>query len=79
MGFAGVLVEIGLPDNEYLNALIAFNVGVELGQLAVITIAFLAVGAWLRDRDWYRGRIVIPGSAAISLVGAYWTVERVMS
>jgi len=79
MGFAGVLADIGLPDSEYLNALIAFNVGVELGQLAVITIAFLAVGAWFRDRDWYRGRVVIPASAAISLVGAYWTVERVMS
>ena len=78
MGFAGVLQAIGLPENEYLNALIAFNVGVELGQLAVIAIAFLLVGAWFRDRDWYRARVVIPGSLAIAAVGAYWTVERVL-
>ena len=78
MGFAGVLQAIGLPENEYLNALIAFNVGVELGQLAVIAIAFLAVGAWFRNRDWYRARVVIPGSVAIAAVGAWWTVERVL-
>ncbi len=79
MGFAGVLQEIGLPENEYLNALIAFNIGVELGQLSVITLAFLAVGAWFSKRDWYRARIVIPGSLAISLVGAYWFVERIFA
>lgn len=79
MGFAGVLQEIGLPENEYLNALIAFNIGVELGQLSVIAIAFLAVGAWFSKRDWYRARIVIPGSLAISLIGAYWFVERIVA
>lgn len=79
MGFAGVLQEIGLPENEYLNALIAFNVGVELGQLSVIALAFLAVGAWFSKRDWYRRRIVIPGSLAISVIGAYWAVERIFA
>lgn len=79
MGFAGVLQAIGLPENEYLNALIAFNIGVELGQLAVISAAFLAVGVWFRDRPWYRARIVIPGSLAIAAVGAYWAVERVLA
>jgi hypothetical protein len=78
MGFAGVLQEIGLPPGEYLNALIAFNIGVELGQLAVIGAAFLAVGVWFRERDWYRSRVVIPCSLAISLTGAYWFVERVL-
>lgn len=78
MGFAGVLQAIGLPENEYLNALIAFNIGVEFGQLAVISAAFLAIGAWFRDRPWYRARIVIPGSLAIAAVGAYWAVERVL-
>jgi len=76
LGFAGVLHEIGLPRSEFLTALIAFNVGVEFGQLAVITAAFLAVGLWFRRRTWYRARIVIPASAAIALTGLYWTVER---
>jgi hypothetical protein len=76
MGFAGVLSELGLPRSEFLTALVAFNVGVEGGQLAVIALAFLALGLWFGDKRWYRRRIAVPASALISLVGAYWTVER---
>jgi len=78
LGFAGVLTELGLPAGEFLPALIAFNVGVELGQLAVIGAALLTVGIWFRDRPWYRARVVIPASALIAAVGAYWTIERVL-
>jgi hydrogenase/urease accessory protein HupE len=76
MGFAGVLTEIGLPPAEFLTALITFNVGVEFGQLTVIGLAFLSVG-WWRNRDWYRARVIIPLSLLISVVGLYWTVERI--
>ena len=78
MGFAGVLREVGLPRSEFLTGLISFNLGVELGQLAVISMAFLAVGLWFRNRPWYRRRIVQPASALIALTGAYWTVQRVV-
>jgi hydrogenase/urease accessory protein HupE len=77
MGFAGVLREVGLPRSEFLSGLISFNLGVELGQLAVILLAFLAVGVWFKDRPWYRQRIVQPASALIAIVGLYWTVERI--
>lgn len=77
LGFAGVLTELGLPEGEFLPALIAFNVGVELGQLAVISLALLTVGVWFRGRTWYRARVVIPASLLIAAVGLYWTVERV--
>ncbi|MBI3574904.1 MAG: HupE/UreJ family protein [Gammaproteobacteria bacterium] len=76
MGFAGVLHEIGLPRAEFVTGLISFNLGVELGQLAVITLAFGLVGFWGKDKPWYRARVVVPASALIALVGAYWTVER---
>ena len=76
MGFAGVLRELGLPQEEYVTALIAFNVGVEFGQLAVIAAAFLLTGLWFRHRTWYRRLVVVPASLMIALVGAYWTVER---
>lgn len=75
LGFAGVLAELGLPAGERATALLAFNAGVELGQLAVIAAAFLAVG-WLRDRPWYRSRIVVPASLAIAAVGLFWAIER---
>lgn len=77
LGFAGVLQEIGLPRDDFLTGLIAFNVGVEFGQLSTIAIAWLVTGLWFRDRPWYRARIVYPGSAAIAVIGTYWTVERV--
>jgi hydrogenase/urease accessory protein HupE len=77
LGFAGILTELELPRSEYLTALITFNVGVELGQLAVILGAFLSVSLWFGNRPWYRQRIVIPASILIALTGAFWTVERV--
>ena len=78
LGFAGVLTEIGLPREEFVTGLIAFNVGVEFGQLTVIALAGLLFGFWFRERPWYRTRIVLPLSAAIALMGLYWTVERLM-
>lgn len=78
VGFAGVLHEVGLPRSEFVTGLISFNLGVEFGQLAVITLAFGLVGFWGRGKPWYRARVVIPASALIALVGAYWTVERVL-
>ena len=78
LGFAGVLTEIGLPRNEFITGLIAFNVGVEGGQLSVIALAWLLFGYWFRNRPWYRTRIVLPMSAAIALTGAYWMVERIL-
>lgn len=79
LGFAGILGEIGLPANELVTALVAFNIGVELGQLAVIAVALAAGFYWLRSRVWYRQRVVWPLSGLIALVGLYWLVERVMS
>jgi len=77
LGFASVLGEFGLPEQQFLPALIGFNVGVELGQITVIAAAFLTVGLWFRNKPWYRGRIAIPASIVIALIGGYWFVERV--
>ena len=78
LGFASVLGEFGLPPGQFMPALIGFNVGVEIGQLTVIAIAFLAVGVWFRNKPWYRARIAIPASTVIALIGAYWFVERII-
>ncbi|MEO0814020.1 MAG: HupE/UreJ family protein, partial [Myxococcota bacterium] len=76
LGFAGVLGEIGMPTDGFFTALLSFNVGVELGQLAVIAIAFALVFQ-IRERPTYRRWVVIPTSAVIALIGFYWTIERV--
>jgi hydrogenase/urease accessory protein HupE len=75
LGFAGVLSELGIPRSEFLPALISFNVGVEAGQLAVISLAFLAVGLF-RNRAWYRQAVVVPASCLIAAVGIYWSIQR---
>jgi len=76
MGFAGVLSELGLPRSEFLPALIAFNVGVEFGQLSVIFVAWILLVRWVAEKSWYRTRVLIPLSIGIALMGAYWLVER---
>ncbi len=78
LGFASVLMELRIPRGHYVNALVSFNVGVELGQVAVIAIAFALVG-WFRHRDWYRSHIVIPASCAIAMLGLYVAVDRLVS
>ena len=77
LGFASALTSLGLPRNLFFESLIAFNVGVELGQVSVILLAWLLIGRWFADKPWYKQRVVIPASVLIGLVAAYWTVERV--
>jgi hypothetical protein len=76
LGFAGALGELGLPRNQFATALVTFNIGVELGQLAVIALAFTALG-WWRQRSWYRRAIVLPASCAIAAIAIVWTIQRV--
>ena len=77
MGFASALNEIGLPAGKFYTSVLAFNVGVELGQIAVITAVFGSIIIPLRNRRWYRTGIVYPLSAIIAIIAAYWTVQRV--
>ncbi|MCW9013646.1 MAG: HupE/UreJ family protein [Gammaproteobacteria bacterium] len=78
MGFASMLADFGMPANAFASALISFNIGVELGQLTVIAVAFLTVGIWFRHKAWYHNYITVPGSLLISAVGLYWTYDRIV-
>ncbi len=76
LGFAGVLSDFGMPQDDFMTALISFNVGVELGQLTVLLAAFILLAIWFKDRWLYRKLIILPGSAFISIIGFYWFIER---
>lgn len=76
LGFAGVLKDLGLPAREYMNALISFNLGVELGQVSIILAAWFLFAKWFNQKPWYRQRIVNPLSALIAIIALYWTIER---
>ena len=75
-GFASVLTDLGLPQGALLLALVGFNVGVELGQLAIVG-GFLPLAYALRRSWFYRRLVLAGGSAAITLVAAIWLVERI--
>ncbi|WP_240778305.1 HupE/UreJ family protein [Shewanella polaris] len=75
MGFAGVLGELGLPENQKLLAILAFNVGVEIGQLAILA-AVLPLLIFIRHTLWYRNWGMQLGSVAIGLMAIQWSVER---
>ena len=76
LGFAAVLAEFGLPKADLVTSLLAFNVGVELGQISIIILAFAAT-ILMRKQPWFRTWVQLPASIAIGLVGLYWFIERV--
>jgi hypothetical protein len=77
LGFAGALGSLGLPQNAYLISLIMFNVGVELGQITVILLAYFVLAKWFSQKPYYRKAIVIPLSAAIATIAAVLAVQRI--
>jgi len=77
LGFASTLIDFGLPQGAYLWALVWFNVGVEIGQVAILVVGFLTLTIWFRDPRCYRRWVVIPGSLAIGFIGVSWFLERV--
>ena len=74
-GFASVLLDLGLPASALLAALGGFNIGVELGQLAIVGL-FLPVAWLLRHTVFYRYVVVGCGSAAVVVLGLFWTLDR---
>jgi hypothetical protein len=76
MGFASALTGLGLPQKEFATALITFNVGVELGQLAVIFSAWFLIGMWFSKKPYYKKWVVTPISLVIAVVALYWTIQR---
>ena len=76
LGFAGVLSDFGMPKDAFASALISFNIGVELGQLVVVTLAWFGVAIWFKSSAQYRQVVVVPASFLIAMVGVYWIFDR---
>ncbi|MEO6171052.1 MAG: HupE/UreJ family protein [Lysobacter sp.] len=77
-GFAGALGELGLPTEDRLLALIAFNLGVEVGQIAVVAVV-MPILYVLRLRRWYAAVVLPAVSILIAALGGYWMIERLTS
>jgi hypothetical protein len=78
-GFAGLLVEIGLPARRLVPALLGFNLGVELGQLAIVAVAWPLWRAVLRRHAPRRALLVQLGSAPALVAGIFWFLTRVLA
>jgi hypothetical protein len=74
-GFASVLLDLGLPRESLLLSLLGFNIGVELGQLAIVAFYFAAAFG-MRSTGLYRRALMYGGSTAIALVATGWVIER---
>ena len=74
-GFASVLAEMGLPQGARLVSLVAFNLGVEAGQLAVV-LAVMPLAYVLRSTAFYRRAVMPWGSSAIAALALVWLVQR---
>jgi hypothetical protein len=74
-GFASVLADMGLPASARVLSLLAFNLGVELGQLAVV-LAIMPLAYALRATAFYRRGVLPWGSSAIASLALVWLVQR---
>ena len=78
MGFANALLETGLPKGQYGTALVLFNIGVELGQITVIFLAYFLVAKWFGTKSWYKEKLVYPLCTIISGIALYWIIDRIL-
>lgn len=75
-GFAGALAEVGLPKESLGIALASFNGGVELGQASIVLAVAPALGWLAKSRPKLHRAVVVGGSVAVGLAGAFWFVQR---
>jgi hypothetical protein len=74
-GFASALADLGLPQGALALALVGFNLGVEIGQMAIVAV-FVPIAFALRGTGFYR-RVLLPvGSILIAIIAAYWFAQR---
>ncbi len=83
-GFAGALREYGLPDRALIPALAAFNIGVEIGQVAIVSLIFPLlllsdrIGVAAGGKPERHAGLVYACSAVILAFGLYWLIERTL-
>ncbi|MBT8446342.1 MAG: HupE/UreJ family protein [Gammaproteobacteria bacterium] len=77
LGFASVMGELPFRMQDLVWVLVAFNVGVEIGQVAIVLVVVPLIFA-LRNRSFYRELVPVYGSACLAVIAAYWFMERAL-
>jgi hydrogenase/urease accessory protein HupE len=78
LGFASVLQEMELPRRALGWSLFSFNVGVEIGQLAVVLAVASALAALRARHEWAGQRLAVVGSIGVVAAGSFWFVQRLL-
>ncbi len=78
-GFAGALAEIGLPEGDVPLALFTFNLGVEIGQLAIVAVALVALYGIRKLRGQWLQPTKTAMAYGIGIIATYWFVERMVA
>jgi hydrogenase/urease accessory protein HupE len=76
LGFAGALAEVSWPDGYFLPALVAANLGIEIGQ-GIVILGAAVLTAWWWKRPWYGRRVTVPASLVVAAAGLVWSAQRV--
>jgi len=77
MGFASAFVETSTNNTYFYTSLFSFNVGVEIGQILILLLAYFIVGKPYGSELWYRKKIIIPVSILIAIIAIGWTYKRI--
>ncbi len=76
LGFAGALAEVSWPEGYFLPALVAANLGIEIGQ-GIVILGAAALTAWWWKRPWYGRRVTVHASLVVAVAGLVWSAQRV--
>ena len=77
LGFATLLTQYGLPKDNFISLLLAFNIGVEFGQFAVLLAAFILIRLIYLKTE-YKNQLKIPASILIGCTGLFWFIESLI-
>ncbi len=75
LGFAGLLKDLGIPENRFISSLLSFNIGIELGQILIIFCALPIIYAF-RNKLWYP-RAIQFAAVLIAILGFGWAFQRI--
>lgn len=79
MGFASALKDAGISQNYFIQSLLGFNLGVEIGQILVILITYIVLVRSFANKVWYQTKVVYPISSLIACLGIFWVIIRFMA
>jgi hydrogenase/urease accessory protein HupE len=78
LGFAGALREVSIPSEYFVLALVMFNVGVEIGQMIVLTVILPWLALLREKRAKWEKPFIIASSSVVAALALFWTVERLL-